>query len=127
MPRDQRTLPGDPLIKGSDPGGLRWFLNSEPIHAGTTLELALEAKTVMCDPCDGQGTDYDGQQDAEGLYPSCAACGGSGQLVSVITWQPVRLEFDHGREVALAYFPVVGASEMHAVVTDGARFRQVSR
>jgi hypothetical protein len=105
--------PGGPLLKGIDAGGLRWFLDGQPVTAGTSLELCVERDRRFCPSC--RDEDHD-------TAKHCPTCGGRG-VVSELDWLLVRLEFDYPRQVALAYLPTLGCRGMHSEVLEGARFR----
>jgi hypothetical protein len=105
--------PGAPLVKGKDEGGLRWFLDGAPVHAGTGLDLCIETKAKVCSTC--SHVDWPTAQ-------TCSTCGGRGRLPEY-GWLPVRLEFNHFEQQALAYLPTAGSWDMFTVVGDGARFR----
>jgi hypothetical protein len=106
-------VPGAPLVKGTDDGGLRWFLDGQPVTAGTSLELCVERNRRLCPRC----RDEDGDTSKR-----CPDCNGRG-VVSEPDWLLVRLEFDYHRQVALAYLPTLGCRGMHSEVLEGARFR----
>jgi hypothetical protein len=101
------------LLKGIDAGGLRWFLDGQPVPAGTSLELHVERDRRFCPSCRDEDDD---------TAKHCPTCGGRG-VVSELDWLLVRLEFDCHRQVALAYLPTLGCRGMHSEVLEGARFR----
>lgn len=90
-------MEGSNLIKGVDAGGVRWFLDDEPVHAGTGLEILLE------------------------LEPKYAP---EGQLLDFKPmWIPVRLEFEFDTGKALVFWPTSGMDELRSEVLPAARFR----
>ena len=87
--------PGAPLVCGADAGGVRWFLEDRPVHAGTGLELLTEIDGAPCD-CDGDG---------------CALCGGRCWRYSPL-WLRVRFESGAGEDrgpIGWLHLPVHGA------------------
>jgi len=93
-------MEGAKLVKGVDAGGLRWYMDGKSVHAGTELEILL-------------GLNYKYDPDS-GLSPKVV------DFEKV--WIPVRLEFDYGKGVALAYWPVHEAN-MFSEVPETALFR----
>jgi hypothetical protein len=91
-------MEGSKLIKGNDAGGIRWFLDGEPVHAGTTLEILLELNTR-----------FDESGRVVGFTP---------------LWVPVRLEFEFDTDGrALMFWPSHGSNYAKSEVLDGVRFR----
>lgn len=91
-------MEGANLIKGVDAGGVRWFLDGKPVHAGTELEILLELHRKF---------DHDTGKEID-FTPH---------------WVPVRLEFDFRDGKALAYWPTRGNWEMFSEVKEGVIFR----
>lgn len=87
--------PGHVLRCQQEPGGDRWHLDGQPVHAGSGVELLMLGDGVDCD-CD------------EG----CAHCGGRCSR-HMPRWVRCRFEFrnTNGHEpVAWLYLPVLGAN-----------------
>jgi len=82
------------LTKGRDGGGVRWFLDGEPIHAGTGLEILLEI-------------DPEGATDRSRHKP---------------LWVPVRFETDL-EDRAFIHWPNAGQDELRSEVRDHLCFR----
>jgi len=104
---DHRDPPGDPLVCGSDPGGVRWFLADRPVRAGTGLELLVGTDRVRCD-CDGEG---------------CSRCGGACWRYAPL-WLRCRLEtsVDTTGPVGWLHLPVHG-TDARVKVAPGMRCR----
>ena len=93
---DPRGPPGAALICGSDPGGVRWFLDGRPVHAGTGIELLVGIDPTRCG-CGGDG---------------CLLCGGACWRYSPL-WLRCRFETgrdDDGAPIGWLHLPVHGAS-----------------
>lgn len=89
---------GHRLIKGVDAGGVRWFLNGKPVHAGTELEILLA------------------------LNPKYPELGGD-PIDFEPLWVPVQIVFDFCADnQAIAVWPTCSA-HMSSVVSENARFR----
>ena len=86
---------GHPLVVGEDCGGVRWFLDGEPVHCGTGLELLFETDCI-----------FDNETGAmTGFTP---------------LWVRVRFEMDFGHGVI--YLPTTGEAA-HFNVPPTALFR----
>lgn len=106
-----RRREGASLVKGSDAGGVRWFLDGRPVQAGTGLELATLDRLGRCETCEGEGLTRGGE--------TCAACGGAGDRTST-RWTPVR--FETSGDTAWLYLRTHGV-DFAAPVPAGARLR----
>lgn len=96
MWRERPPTDGHRLVLGSDAGGRRWFLDGQPVHAGTGLELCIEVERSYRDRDDVELFRYG--------------------------WLRVRLEFDFHEGRALIHIGAPGL-ELKAVANEYTLFR----
>ena len=69
------------LVRGSDAGGVRYFLDDRPVYAGTALELRLPGNQSAADAaCAGSGRRNPGDR--------CERCHGRGELQGIVLGEP---------------------------------------